>query len=88
MHANTSDVLTGLSAIENQVDTVRAMVEKDTYCVDILRQTYEVRKAIEALEQMILNGHLQGCVPEGLKEGKNEAVLQELLQLYSLVGNR
>lgn len=88
MHTNKHEMLKDFKTIEEQVETVHTMVEEDRYCVDILRQTYAVRKAIEALEQMILEGHLQGCVPEGLKQGKDETVIRELLQLYSLVGNR
>jgi DNA-binding FrmR family transcriptional regulator len=56
--------------------------------VDILRQTYAVRKALEKLESMVLEGHLHTCVPEGIKGGREEAVIQELVQLYDIAGNR
>ncbi|EFH83487.1 metal-sensitive transcriptional regulator [Ktedonobacter racemifer] len=88
MHTHTDDTLNRLNEIEQRVSVIRKMVEEDVYCVDILRQAYEIRKAIEDLEDNILQGHLKGCVPEGIKEGKLEAVQQELLQLYSMVGNR
>jgi DNA-binding FrmR family transcriptional regulator len=45
------------------------MIEEDTYCVDILRQTYAVRKAIETLEGLLMESHLHTCVPEGIAEG-------------------
>ncbi len=64
------------------------MIEADQYCVDILRQTYAVRKAIEKMEALILEQHLHTCVPEGIKEGREDAVVEELLQLYNLAGNR
>jgi DNA-binding FrmR family transcriptional regulator len=41
------DVLKRLSYIEGHVSGIRRMVEEDKYCVDILRQTYAVRKALE-----------------------------------------
>jgi DNA-binding FrmR family transcriptional regulator len=88
MHAQKDGTLRGLSEIEQRVSELRRVVEEDVYCVEILRQAYDIRKAIEDLEDRILQGHLQGCVPEGIKEGKLEAVQQELLQLYSMVGNR
>ena len=56
--------------------------------MDILRQTYAVRKAIEKLEALLLEGHLHGCVPEGIKSGREDAVIEELVQLYNLAGNR
>ena len=64
------------------------MVEEDKYCVDVLRQTYAVRKALEKLESIVLEGHLQTCVPEGIKGDREGEVIQELVQLYNIAGNR
>ena len=33
-----------------------------------------------------IEGHLQGCVVEGIKEGREDAVVGELLDLYELAG--
>ena len=82
------DVLKRLSYIEGHVSGIRKMVEEDKYCVDILRQTYAVRKAIEKLEALILEGHLQTCVPEGIRGNREQEVIQELVQLYTIAGNR
>lgn len=82
------DVLRRLSSIEGHVAGIRKMVEEDKYCVDVLRQTYAVRKALEKLEGIILEGHLRTCVPEGIKGDREDAVIQELLQLYDIAGNR
>ena len=88
MQADKADVLKRLNYIEGHLGGIRKMVETDQYCVDILRQTYAVRKAIEKLEALMLEQHLHHCVPEGIKEGREEAVIEELVQLYSLAGNR
>jgi DNA-binding FrmR family transcriptional regulator len=82
------EVLKRLSYIEGHIGGIRKMVEEDKYCVDILRQTYAVRKALEKLESLILEGHLHTCVPDGIKNGREEMVIQELLQLYTIAGNR
>jgi CsoR family transcriptional regulator, copper-sensing transcriptional repressor len=82
------DVLKRLSYIEGHVTGIRKMVEGDKYCIDILRQTYAVRKAIEKLEAMILEGHLRTCVSEGIEGDREEAVVQELLQLYTIAGKQ
>ena len=88
MQADKNEALKRLSYIEGHIGGIRKMVEADQYCVDILRQTYAVRKAIEKFEALLLEQHLQHCVPEGIKEGREEAVIEELVQLYSLAGNR
>ncbi len=82
------DVLKRLSYIEGHVAGIRKMVEEDKYCVDVLRQTYAVRKALEKLESIVLEGHLQTCVPEGIKGDREGEVIQELVQLYNIAGNR
>ena len=88
MRADKQDVLKRLNYIEGHLGGIRKMVEEDQYCVDILRQTYAVRKAIEKLEALVLENHLHGCVPEGIKDGREDEVIAELVQLYNLAGNR
>ncbi len=82
------DVLKRLSYIEGHLSGIRKMVEEDKYCIDILRQTHAVRKAIEKLEAIILEGHLRTCVPEGIKGDREDQVIQELIQLYTIAGNQ
>ena len=88
MRAESTDIIKRLNYIEGHLGGIRKMVEDDAYCVDILRQTYAVRKAIEKMEALLLEGHLHGCVPEGIKQGREDAVIAELVQLYNLAGNR
>lgn len=88
MQADRAAVLKRLATIEGHLNGVRKMIESDQYCVDILRQTYAVRKAIEKMEAVILEHHLHGCVAEGIREGRDEQVIAELMQLYNLAGNR
>ena len=88
MRADKQEALKRLNYIEGHIGGIRKMVESDQYCVDILRQTYAVRKAIEKFEALLLEQHLHHCVPEGIKEGREEAVIDELVQLYNLAGNR
>lgn len=88
MQADKQDVLKRLNYIEGHLNGIRKMIEEDKYCVDVLRQTYAVRKAIEKMEALILEKHLQTCVPDGITNGRQDAVIEELMQLYNLVGNR
>jgi CsoR family transcriptional regulator, copper-sensing transcriptional repressor len=60
------------------------MVEEDQYCVDILKQTYAVQRAIDKFESTLLRGHLNSCVPEGFREGRENEVIDELAELFEL----
>ena len=84
MQASKEDALKRLNYIEGHLRGIRKMVEEDEYCVDILKQTYAVQRAIEKFEQILLRGHLGTCVPNGIREGRDAEVLDELEQLFAL----
>jgi DNA-binding FrmR family transcriptional regulator len=77
------DVLKRLKFIEGHLEGVRRMIEKDEYCVDVLKQTHAVRKAIEKVEAIILEGHLRTCVVDGMRDGRQDQVVGELMELYT-----
>ena len=78
------DALKRLSYIEGHLSGIRRMLEEDKYCVDILKQTYAVRRAIEKMESLLLEGHLKSCVVEGIQTGRAEEIVEELKDLYIL----
>ena len=80
------DILRRLAYIDGHLQGVRRMIEEYKYCVDVLKQTFAVRRAIEKLESLILENHLQGCVVEGIKQGREEDVIGELINLYEMAG--
>ena len=81
------DALKRLSYIEGHLTGIRKMLEEDKYCVDVLKQTYAVRRAIEKMESILLEWHLHSCVVNGIKEGREDEVVGELTDLY-LLANR
>jgi DNA-binding FrmR family transcriptional regulator len=84
MRAEQGEALKRLAYIEGHLKGIRRMVENDEYCVDILKQTYAVKRAIDKFDALLLRGHLAGCVPEGFSEGRGEQVMQELNELFEL----
>ena len=78
------EVLKRLNYIDGHLKGIRAMIEEDKYCPDILKQTFAVRRAIEKMESMMLDGHLHHCVVEGIRDGREDQVISELLELYEL----
>ncbi len=84
MQAPKADALKRLAYIEGHLKGIRKMVEDDQYCVDVLKQTYAVKRAIDKLEGVLLSGHLDGCVREGFHEGRDEEMIGELSELFEL----
>src|SRR5215210_5370437 len=64
MQADKKKILNRLATIEGHFRGIRKMVEDDQYCVDILKQSYAVERALKAFEAALLDGHLNSCVAE------------------------
>ncbi len=84
MQAEKKDVLNRLAYIEGHIKGIRRMVEEDQYCVDILKQTHAVKRALDKLDGVLLKGHLASCVPAGFSEGRGDEVMAELNELFEL----
>lgn len=84
MEPNRKEALNRLASIEGHLRGVRKMIEDEAYCVDILKQTYAVQRAIDKLEEVLLKGHLSQCVPQGMADGRADQVVSELEELFAL----
>ena len=84
MQADRHAVLKRLNYIDGHLAGIRRMIEDDQYCVDILKQTYAVRRAIEKMERLLLDAHLHSCVVEGIQDGRRDQVIDELVGLFDL----
>src|SRR5215467_11927467 len=84
MQADKKHILNRLASIEGHLRGIRKMVEDDVYCVDILKQSFAVERALKAFESALLEGHLASCVPSGFKEGRDNEMIRELGELFEL----
>ena len=79
-------ILNRLKSIEGHVRGVQRMVDDDAYCIDILRQTLAVRRALEKLEGVVFDRHLNSCVISAIRSDNPEArdqALAEILEIFS-----
>ena len=68
-----------LLRIEGQIRGIRAMVEKDAYCPDVMTQTSAVVAALNSFNRELLASHVKGCVVSDIKDGREDAAVEELL---------
>ncbi|MBB6637070.1 metal-sensitive transcriptional regulator [Cohnella thailandensis] len=71
-----------LNRIEGQVRGVKGMIEKDTYCDDVLHQIASIQSALNGLGKQLLEHHLKSCVIERIEEGDRD-VLDELMTTFN-----
>lgn len=68
-----------LNRIEGQVRGIRAMVEEERYCVDIITQVSAVTSALNAFNKALLSQHIKTCVADNIRNG-NDDVVDELCE--------
>jgi CsoR family transcriptional regulator, copper-sensing transcriptional repressor len=82
--AGKDKILRRLKIIEGQVRGLRAMVEKDTYCINVITQTSAVKQALSTVEDVLMETHLKGCVHEQMASGQASKAVGEVLKVYKL----
>nr|WP_315522458.1 metal-sensing transcriptional repressor [Olegusella massiliensis] len=68
-----------------QLNGVKAMIDENRYCGDVLTQLAAVESAVKAVSRMVLKEHLETCVVEQIQGGNTE-VLDELMALLKKFG--
>lgn len=71
-----------LNRIEGQIRGIKGMIERDVYCDDIITQLSATQSALNSTANVLLDGHIKGCVKSRLAAGEDE-VLDELLTTIS-----
>jgi len=80
-HSRNSDaILRRLHRIEGQIKGICLMVEDDRSCVDIITQLSAVNAAVTSVAREVLNGHIEHCVVEGIKNGDEGNTVKRLEQ--------
>lgn len=80
-----SNLITRLNRIEGQIRGVKGMIEKDTYCDDVLNQIAAIQSALNGVGRMLLEGHMKSCVIERIQEGDHEVIDELLITMNKLM---
>ncbi|APH03739.1 metal-sensitive transcriptional regulator [Bacillus weihaiensis] len=72
------NLITRLNRIEGQIRGIKSLIEKDTYCDDVITQISATQAALNGVGKLLLEGHLRTCVVERIQEG-DEEIIDELL---------
>ncbi len=83
--AKRKDILIRLKSIEGHIRGVERMVEEDQYCIDVIKQTMAVQRALDKVNALLLDNHLKTCVTTAIRSetpSERERVLGELLDVF------
>ena len=71
-----------LRTISGHLRAVERMVDEDTLCREVLRQTMAIEKALQRVEVLIIEGHLGSCVAAAFRQGTAEKTIKELSEIF------
>ncbi|AZV42736.1 MULTISPECIES: metal-sensing transcriptional repressor [Peribacillus] len=74
-----------LNRIEGQIRGVKGLIEKDTYCDDVITQVSAIQSALNSFSKVLLENHLKSCVTERIQEGDLEVVDELLVTIQRLM---
>lgn len=75
-----ANLTTRLNRVSGQINGIKAMIDDNRYCGDILIQISAVESALKEIGYIILNDHLNTCVKDDVLNNKNES-LEEVIEL-------
>jgi DNA-binding FrmR family transcriptional regulator len=82
-------IINRLKSIEGHVRGVQRMVDEDAYCIDIINQNLAVQRALEKVNSLILERHLQTCVTtaiQGDDATERQRVIAEIMNVFETTG--
>jgi DNA-binding FrmR family transcriptional regulator len=80
-----SNLVSRLNRIEGQVRGVKGMIEKDTYCDDVLNQIAAIQSALNSVGKLLLENHMNSCVIERIQEGDFEVIKELMTTMNKLI---
>lgn len=79
------DLTTRLNRIEGQIRGIKGMIDKDTYCDDVITQLAATQSALNSVAKILLEGHMRGCVVNRLEQGDLEVIDELVVTIQKLM---
>lgn len=70
-----------LKIARGHLDKVIDMVDKGTYCIDVVHQSMAVQSALRKIDELILENHLKTCVADSIKNGESDEAIKEVMEV-------
>ena len=80
-------VLKRLRSISGHVSGIERMVAEEAYCIDVIKQIQAVQAALNKVNDLILENHLNTCVIEAVRgdnKKERERVLGEIVDVFEM----
>ena len=66
-----------LKRVDGHIKAIDRMIEQDVPCEDIIIQINAAKTALHKIGQVVLEGHLNHCVKDGIEHGDAEKTIAD-----------
>lgn len=84
MNTSKNKLVRRLRIIGGQVQGLEKMIEKDSYCIDVITQSSAIKQGLSNIEDLLMEHHLSHCVVKQMKGGATDQAVAEVLKVYKL----
>lgn len=77
--ASKDELLHRFNRVSGQLEGIRTMVDEERYCPEVLVQLSAAIAALEKIGFILLRDHIRGCVADGIREGRGDDYMDELM---------
>jgi DNA-binding FrmR family transcriptional regulator len=80
-------VVKRLRSIAGHVNGIERMIADEAYCIDVIKQVQAVQAALNKVNDLILEHHLNTCVIEAVRgdnKKERERVLGEIVDVFEM----
>ena len=75
-----TSALNRLKTVRGHLDAVLSMVEEERYCPEIMKQVSALQSSLERVNRILLQNHLETCVPRAMEENRGLEIVEELME--------
>jgi CsoR family transcriptional regulator, copper-sensing transcriptional repressor len=72
--------LNRLKTVRGHLDAVITMVEEERYCPEVMKQVSALQSSLEKVNRILLQNHIETCVPVAVADGRAEEMVDELME--------
>ncbi len=86
MTKHKKHILNRMHYVSGHINGVAKMIENDKYCIDIIQQNQAVCAALEKINKLILENHLNTCVASAIQGNdvkKRQTKIKEIVEIFN-----
>lgn len=85
MNDQSKKVIIGLKKAKSLLEKIVTMIEKDSYCIDVIQQNLAVIGLLKAANATMLEGHVNCCIKSACIKNNKKEIEDKMAELIKVL---